>query len=85
MALLRSAKELLEQYDALSAYVLEHNEPVFLSDGTPEHDIVLLSYTQYGQLTGAAALKKLMADMDSGEKHPSVDVLAELAKLDEGE
>ena len=85
MALFRSTKELLNQYDDLSAYVLEHNEPVFLSDGKPEHDTVLLSYAQYEQLAGAAALKTLMTGMDSCEKHPSVDVLAELAKLDEGE
>ena len=32
MSLLRSKQELLEQYEEISAYVHEHNEPVYIAD-----------------------------------------------------
>ena len=83
MSLLRAKKDLPAQSSEWIDYVLRENEPVFLSDGTPERDVVLLSYAQYAHLTELAQMHELLGSVPAGEQHPSVDVLAELAMLEE--
>ena len=85
MSLLRSKQELLEQYEEISAYVHEHNEPVYIADENGAGDTVILSAETYNQLTSPFPLTQLLNSAaigeQPGEKHPEVDVLAELAKL----
>ena len=49
MSLLRSKQELLEQYEEISAYVHEHNEPVYIADENGVGDTVILSAETYNQ------------------------------------
>lgn len=83
MPLFRSSKELSEQYDTLSAYVRSSNEPVFLVDAQGSAETVLLSMAQYEALCQKDAFHTLLAGVDLNEKHPCVDVFAELGEVDE--
>lgn len=85
MSLFRSCKDLREQYDALSEYVRTSGEPLFLSDEQGRADMVLLSMEQYEALMQKDAFRTLLSGVDLNEKHPCVDVLAELDKLSEEE
>lgn len=85
MSILRSKKELLENYDEISQYVHQSNEPVYISDERGIGDIVILSAETFNQLTSNFTLNQLLSSAAlgdaPGEKHPEVDVLAELEKL----
>ena len=85
MSLLRSKQELLAQYDEISEYVHQHNEPVYITDAEGRSDTVLLSAETYNQLTSNFTLNQLLNSAAlgeaPGEKFPEVDVLAELEKL----
>lgn len=85
MSILRSKQELLEQYDEISDYVHQNNEVVYIADEHGEGDVVILSAETYNQLTSNFTLNQLLNSAllgdAPGEKHPEVDVFAELAKL----
>lgn len=85
MSLLRSKKELLENYDEISEYVHQNNEPVYITDEQGIGDTVILSAETYNQLTSNFTLNQLLNSAAlgaaPGEKFPEVDVMAELEKL----
>ena len=85
MSLLRYKKELLENYDEISEYVHQNNEPVYITDEQGIGDTVILSAETYNQLTSNFTLNQLLNSAAlgaaPGEKFPEVDVMAELEKL----
>lgn len=85
MSIMRSKQELAAHYDEISQYAHEHNEPVYIADDSGVADVVILSAENYNQLTSTFSLNQLLTTFAvgdvPGEKHPEVDVFAELAKL----
>ena len=85
MSAIYKKHEFLEKYDEVSAYVHKNNAPVYVSDDNGIGDIVVLSAETYQQLTSQFTLNQLLSSAAlgdaPGEKHPEVDVFAELAKL----
>ena len=85
MSLLRSKEDLIHHYDDISKYAHEHNEPVYIADETGAAELVILSAENYDQLTSTFSLNQLLTTFAvgdvPGEKHPEVDVFAELEKL----
>lgn len=86
MSLLRTQQEFLEHYDELADYVRKNNEPVYITDAQGASSTVLLSVEAFEQLNRCAALEQLLSGAIpggiDGEKHPEVDVLAELEKIE---
>ena len=69
MSLLRSKQELLEHYEEISAYVHEHNEPVYIADENGVGDTVILSAETYNQLTSTFTLNQLLNSAAIGDSH----------------
>ena len=82
MSLNRTKTDLIENFDEISQYVHKSHDAVFISDEEGRTDVVILSNERYEQLVGKAAMQELLASIDPNEKHPCVDVLAELNNLD---
>ncbi len=83
MSLFRSKKDFIAQFSALSEYIHTSQEPVFVGNEDGASDLVVLSMNQYEQMSRKIAIQDFMAGIDPSEKHPCVDVLAELDDLDE--
>ncbi len=84
MPLQRSKEELLAHYDEIAESIRQNHEPVYITDEHGGEDLVLLPAELFHRLAGGEALERLLAgalaESASGEKHPEVDVLAELEK-----
>ena len=52
MSLLRSKQELLEHYEEISAYVHEHNEPVYIADENGDYLEELADEDEYDEIYG---------------------------------
>ena len=85
MSLLRTKQQLFDHYDEISEYVHENNAPVYIADENGDGDVVILSAETYNQLTSQFSMNQMLASAAlgdaPGEKHPEVDVFAELEKL----
>ncbi len=82
MSLFRSKKDFIAQFTALSEYIHTSQEPVFIGNDAGISDLVVLSMEQYEQMMSKLTMQELMSGIDPNEKHPCVDVLAELNDLD---
>ena len=89
MATIRPSSDLRNNYNEISEFCHQYNEPVFLTKNG-KGDLVVLSNAEYERLSGNNALHRLLDDgltaMRIGESQPMAEVFTDLERIfaDEG-